>query len=242
LGKGKVILNRAAERLEQIHPADLADYLERTNILNINKIVTLLDEDFAAEVIGNLNINYQTALFRGLKEARAARVINLIDPDEAVDILLTLSPRRRSLIIESLPPDKKIEMQYLLNLSKTPIGGHITSEFLTVSPEDRVRQVIEKIKKETGDFSFLNYIYVLNNNQLVGVFNLHELIMQGLNNLVYKFMIQNVITIHLTTPEEIALKKMFKYRIHALPVVDRQNHILGIVTYDQIATFALAKL
>jgi CBS domain-containing protein/sporulation protein YlmC with PRC-barrel domain len=243
LGKDKVMLNRRVEKLEKIHPADLADYLETTAFSNVSRIINVLDENFAVDVINNLNINYQRALFRSFSPEKAAKILAQIDPDEAVDILLTLSSRRKEPIIANLLPEKKKEISYLLELSKTPIGGLIAPEFITASPEDNVRKVIDKIKKESVDFAFLNYVYVLNKEQqLVGVFDLHELLIQDLSTPVYKFMINNVISIYLSTPEEIALKKMLKYKIHALPVINNKKHLLGIVPYDNIAGFALQKL
>ncbi len=125
-----------------------------------------------------------------------------------------------------------------MGLAKTPIGDFITSQYITVGPEDTVRQVINRVKKETVDFSYLYYIYVVNKeNQLIGVVNLHELLLQDLETQMYRFMVQNVVVVHLTTPEEIAINKMIKYRLQALPVTGRNKKILGIVTIDDLAEF-----
>lgn len=119
----------------------------------------------------------------------------------------------------------------------------MTTEYLVVNTQMTVREVIEKIKKETTDFSFLNYVYVVNNNfELVGVFNLHELLLENLDTPVYKFMVQNLIVVHLSTPEEIVFKKMLKYKIYALPVIDEKRRILGIITLDDISEDLLKKL
>ena len=114
---------------------------------------------------------------------------------------------------------------------------------LAVFSDDIVSKVIEKIKKETSDFSILTAIYVINKEkQLIGVFGLHELLLQNLNVPIYKFMIQNIVVVHLTTPIEIAVKKMFKYRLSSIPVIDFEKHLLGIVTLDDAAKFMLNKL
>lgn len=243
LSRGKVILKTEQDKLEKIRAEDLADYLEKINVKNITKILNILDEEFAAEVIGNLNINYQNALFNQFTDKKAAKVISLIDPDESVDILLTFSHKKQEQIIANLEPAKKKELLYLLSLSKTPIGEIITSEFITVHPQDTVKHILEIIRKTTGDFSMFLYVYVVNNqNQLIGVINLHELIMKTPETQAYKFMVQDVVVIHLTTPEEIAIKKMLKYQLQALPVIDKEKHILGIVTLDDISEFILERL
>jgi len=103
-----------------------------------------------------------------------------------------------------------------------------------------VSQIINKLKIQTADFTTLNYIYVINQlKQLIGVINLHELLLQSGDTLAYKFMIYNVIVVHLTTPEEIAVKKMLKYHLVALPVIDANKQILGIITLDDVDDFIL---
>lgn len=240
LARGRVQLKTELEKLEKIRAEDLADYLEQTNVKNITKILNVLDEEFAAEVIGNLNINYQTALFRHFSDNKTSKVLSLIDPDDAVDILLTFSPKKRETIVKLFSEEKRNEIEYLLSLSKTPIGEIITSEYLAVPPDDTVRQIVDKIRKETSDFSFMNYVYVVNKTQqLIGVINLHELLMQQQDTQAYKFMVQDVVVVHLTTPEDIAIKKMLKYDLQALPVIDKDKKLLGIITVDDISEFML---
>lgn len=236
LTRGQVKLKKKEEKLEKIRPEDLADYLEQTNIANTKKFLKMMDLEKAAEVVSNLNINYQTNLFRHFKSATAAKFLNFIDPDEAVDVLLTLPKKKREEIINLLDDDIKNDVLKLLEYSNNPIGSLITTEYLTVNSDDSVRIVIDKIKKETSDFSVLDYVYVVNKKQeLVGVFNLHELILEDLSTPVYKFMTQNIIVVHLTTPKELVLKKMFKYKLYALPVIDENKHILGIITLDDLS-------
>ncbi len=244
LTKGSLLLKKEEEKIERIHPADLADYLEQTNVNNVVRFVnTSLDKDFIGDVIDNLNINYQTAVFEELKPKKAAQILEYVDPDEAVDILLTLSKRRRSAILKYLKPEIQKELEYLMQMSKTPIGELMTSEYLTVSPEMRLKEVVQIIKKKGDDFPFLNYIYVLNSKkQLVGVFSLYELISNDQNTRVYKVMVGNVISIYLTTPKELALKKMLKYKLSALPVISSDKIMLGMVTFDDLSEELIEKL
>src|SRR3989338_7771134 len=243
LTRGQVKLKKEEKRLEKLFPEDLADYLEKTNVTNANKILKILDEKFAADVIGNLNINYQTSLFKQFNLDRCAKIITLIDPDEAVDVLLAMSQKKREQIIELLPDLKKKEIKALIRLSRTPIGELLTTEYLAVQPKDTVSHVMSKIKNETTEFSYFSAIYVLNEkNQLIGVFGPHDLLLQEQSGLVYKFMTQNIIVIHLTTPVEIAVKKMLKYKLSALPVIDMEKQILGIVTIDDVTEYLLEKI
>ena len=241
--RGNVKLRMKEEKLEKVRPEDLADYLEKTNVINARKFLKILDTEKAAEVIGNLNINYQTALFKSFQTEKAAKLISFLDPDEAVDVLLTLSKRKRDEVLEKLNPKIKEQILHLFELSKEPIGALITTEYLTVNPEDTVREVIDKIKKETMDFSSLYSVYIINKEkQLTGVVNLAEILRQDLDLPLYKFMTQNLVVIHLTTPVEIAMKKFLKYRLSSLPVVNQEKRIEGIVNFDDITNYVLERI
>jgi CBS domain-containing protein/sporulation protein YlmC with PRC-barrel domain len=242
LTRGKVKLKKEEGKLAKIRPEDLAEYLGKTNIANTKKILKILDEKHAASVIGNLNVNYQIEIFKNFSSEKSAKILSLIDIDEAVDILLTFSKKRREEIIQYMNEDKKKEIYYLLTLSTTPIGEVLTTEYLVVSSETTVKEVMDLIKKQTVNFKSFYCVYIKNNeNQIVGVFNLHELLLQDAETPVYKFMIQNVIVIHLTTPQEIIIKKMLKYKLIALPVIDKDKHILGIVTTYDVTESILQK-
>ena len=235
LARGQVKLRKKEEKLEKIRPEDLADYLERTNVVNARKFLRILDEKKAAEVIEKLHVNYQTSLFKHYKAERAAKFLNFISPDNAIDVLLSLTSKRRKEILHFVPQKKKGELERLLKFSTTPIGYLLITEFLTVYPDNSVKEVIDKVKKETTEFWYLVHIYVVNKeNQLIGVFNLHELLLQDFNTLVYKFMVQSIITLNLTTPVEIALNRMIHNRLQALPVIDEGRHVLGLVAFQPL--------
>lgn len=242
LGRGRVFLKKKEEKLQRIRSEDLADYLEKTTIRNVKKVLDTLNPLYSAQVMQNLNINYQSALFRSFPPEKAVQFLEVIDSDEVVDILLSIGFKKRQLIIPLLSEVKKQEVIYLLDLSKTSIGKLITSEFYCVDSQLTASQIINNLKRETSDFTTLNYIYVINQHkQLIGVFNLHELILQPSDAMAYKFMIHNVVVAHLTTPEEIAVKKMLKYHLVALPVIDINKKILGIITLDDVDDFILKK-
>lgn len=243
LAYGRVLLKKEEQKLEKIKPEDLATYLERTNILNIKKFLKILDDRTAAEVVNFLNVNFQTSLFRQSRPERVAKIISLMDPDEAVDVLSTLSTKKRDQLLLLLDSEKRKDIQYLLRLAKTPIGSIVTTEYLSVDSNSSVKEVLSEIRKKTGEFSFLSYVYVTNKEQqLIGAFDLHELILEDSETPVYKFMVPNLVVAHLTSSKEIILKKMIKYRLSAIPVIDDDRHIQGIVTLDDAIQLVLPKI
>ncbi len=242
LSRGKVVLRKEEGKLSQLRPEDLADHLETMGLRNVTRIIALLDDFRAARVIESLNVSYQQNLFKQFTPQRSAKIIESMDPDDAVDILLTLTPKRKEHIIECLSQGKQQELTKLLHLSVTPIGGLITSEYFTAAPEETALTIRHRIRNQTGEYSCLDYVYAVNKDrQLVGVANLHELLLQKSDTPLFKYMNPSVIVLHLTTPMEIAIKRMLKYHLEALPVIDDKKVLLGIVTVDDLTEIILKK-
>ncbi len=235
LANGTVQLKKDIGDLERMRPEDLADYLEKTNIKNVNKIITDLSDEYAADVIEDLNVNYQTALFKRFAPEKATKIIDLLEPDEAVDILLTLPREKRVEILEGLEKTKHEELRELMKYSKTSVGKLINPDFISIESEITASEALSQVKEALPDEPFSKYIYTVNKEGiLVGVFELHNLLIQQSDTPVYKFMEQDVVVAHLTTPQEIALKRMLKYKLYALPVVGDNKKMIGVVTFDDM--------
>jgi len=242
-GSGQIQLKHHEERLARIHEEDLADYLETTTIHNARSFLKTIGIKKASNIIENLTTHYQIELFNGFEPAKAAEIITLIDPDVAVDILLTLHRKNRDKITQLLTVEKQSQLHRLMTLSRTPVGKLMTSEFCAVESHTTARDVLKTVRKTTTDFSSLPAVYVLNReDQLVGVFNLHELIMQDLDTPAYRFMIPEPIVVLMTTPLEVVISKFLKYKIPILPVINRDKKILGIITIDDISDIILRKI
>lgn len=243
LSRGKLQLKLELGKLKKIRPEDLADYLEQTNVNNTKKILTSIDEEYAAEVVNSLNVTYQTEIFKTINPQKAARIIALVDPDEAVDILMGLDALQVEAILNLLPDSKKAPLEHLLKHVRTPVGDLMTTEFITAKANDLTKNIIDKIKNETVEFKQLNNIYVLNEtSQLIGVCNLHELLLQNPETPIYKYMISDVVVAHLHTPQELTIKRMLKYKLSTLPVVNSEKVFLGIITLDDVAEIILSNL
>ena len=236
LASGRIVLKSEQEKLNKLHPEDLAEHLEHANIQNVLRSLKVMDEEMSAQVIADLNVDYQREIFRRFSAEHAGEILSLIGPDEAVDVLLSLEPERREEILKFIEKSKKGAITHLLHLAKTPIGHLMSTEYVTVTSDMTVREVMEKIRKQTSDFSELHYVYCLNKDeQIVGVETLHELLLQKQDTPFYKIMNQNLILGRLTTPKEIALRRMIKYSIYALPIVDESRKLLGIVSLQSVA-------
>jgi CBS-domain-containing membrane protein len=186
-------------------------------------------------------IEIDAASNRGIDEIRelreAVRTAPFSSPYKVyiVDEAHMLTKEAANALLKTLEHEKEAELRELMKLSETPVGHYMTTEFLTVSRDDVASLILRRIPSETDHMDFLDYVYVVNSkNQLIGVFNMHELLTQKKDTPVYKFMTADVIVAHLNSPLKLVFRKLIKYKISALPIVDVKKRILGIVTVDDI--------
>jgi len=243
LVRGSIRVKKKESKLQNMRPEDLAEHLEQTNELNIKKFLHLLDINFATEVISNLSISYQRDLFRAWNPERGAAIINRMETIIAADILISLSRKKRDEILKIVNENKRSTIQKLLTLTRTPISKRLSSEYFVVQPTETPRNIIQKMRNTAADYVSLDYIYVVNQKkQLIGVCNLHELLIQQEDTPIYKFMSQNLIEAYLKTPLEIIVNKMVKYKLHAIPVVDSNKELLGIIPFDSVSDIIEKKI
>jgi magnesium transporter len=222
--------------LKRLNPEDLADHLDRTNFRNVKRIISILDETYAAEVINNLNPNFQTALFTSFTPEKSAQALSYLDPDECVDILLTLTPHIRAKILAILDVSKRQDIESLMQIAHTPLGDIMSLAYYDVTAEMTVGQVKAELRDRQDIEVKTMSVFVLNKTgQLIGFFSLRDLMCQRDETPVFKFMFQNIIVIHLSTPREIAYKKMIKYQLGSLPVIDSERKLVGVVRWFDVA-------
>jgi magnesium transporter len=235
LANGRIVLSSEKEQLKKIHPEDLAEHLEHATIRNVLRSLRVMDKELSARVVADLNVDYQREIFQRFSAEHAGEILSLIDADEAVDVLLSLESSKREEILAHIQHGKKGPILHLLHHAKTPIGHLMSAEYISVQAETSVKNTLDKIKKDTRDFSEVIYIYALNKDeQVVGVVTIHDLLMQNPDVPLYKFMNQNLVLGRLTTPKEIVLRRLIKYNLYALPVVDDDRKLIGIVPLQHI--------
>lgn len=235
LARGRVMMNQTDSKLKRLKPEELAGHLDKMNLRNVKRIINLFDDEYAANIVGKLNISSQAALAKSFTPQRTASILSLIEASEVVDILLALNRHDRDKIINLLDKGKQQEIKRLMGLAKTPVGHVVTNEYVTAKPNETAGNVLHRLRDVNNDFKDVRYVYVVNeDNQLIGIFTLYELIMQKNDNSAYKFMIQNPVAVQLITPKELVIRKMTKYRLNSLPVITEKRHMLGVINIHDL--------
>ena len=239
LARGRVMLKKQEMNITKLRPEDLAEYLNRLSLRNAKKLLHTLDDEFTASVIRSLSTHVRGQMVKIFTPERLVRILSHMDTDEVVDVLLSSEKHVKDKIIHLLTGEWKTEVMNLLKIAKTPVGDLMNIQFFAASPVDTVSKVMKQMRKEAPQLSDIKYVYVVNDvYELIGVFSLLELIFQNSEEPLYKFMNTNPVTATLSTPKEIILKRLVKYKLESLPIVDERNHLVGVVSIVDIAQVA----
>ncbi|MCL5104569.1 MAG: CBS domain-containing protein [Armatimonadetes bacterium] len=232
-GVGRLKLKVSAERLSALHPSDIARILNELDPDQRTEVMESLDIETAAEVLTEVHPEVQASIVENLEDERAADILEEMEPDEAADVLGDISADRREDILEEMEPEEAEDVKELLVYEDQSAGGLMTTEYVAISREKTAQQAIDTIRELEPSAETIYYLYVVDSSEhLVGVLSLRDLIIAKPYTPIEDFMVTNVIHVHLDAGVEEVARAMSDYNLLALPVVDDENRLQGIVTVD----------
>jgi sporulation protein YlmC with PRC-barrel domain len=239
----RVKLRIEYERLADMHPSDLADILEDLSPAEREAVFQSLDEEVAAETLEEVDPRLQVSLLEKLDEERIADIVEEMDPGAAADLLAELSEEQSDAILEEMEPEERQEVEELLEFDEKSAAGSMTTEFVAVGVNATVADAVQALRTFDGDPESVTEIYVLDDNRVLkGAVPLARMIMAQPESRVFLLSEARV----LSCPADLnqnALAEMFdKYNLRALPVVDSQGRMVGVVYADHVISFLREKL
>jgi Mg/Co/Ni transporter MgtE len=156
-----------------------------------------------------------------------------MSPDEATDLLAEMPDERRQGLLKLMEADEANEVRELLRYEEDTAGGLMTTEYVTVSPDMTAAQAIEHLRQIGEEAELLYYVYVVDTEEhLLGVFSLSDLIIARPETPIVDFMHKRLVSVELDTEQDEIAQIVAKYNLIAVPVVDAENHMHGVVTAD----------
>ncbi len=220
--------------LENLHPSDLAELVEDLNDRQKQEFFALLSDEDAAEIIQEMEEFDQVTLFRLLTRKRASAILKEMASDDAVDLLGELSEDESRELLNLLK-EEAAEIRGLLQYPEDSAGGIMTTEFTALPLTLNVEGAIKRLRQIAPDAETIYYVYVVDDQKrLAGVVSLRELIAAQDEMLVKDIMRKNVISVDVSMDQEEVARVVSKYDLLAVPVVDEEQRLLGIVTVDDI--------
>ena len=229
----EVQLSVTHTRLDELHPADVADILEQLDPQQRANVFKHLDESQATEAISEMEDEYQADFIEDLDDAKAANVLGNMDHDDAVDIVRDLSYEKAEALLRLMGVEDAAEIRRLLGFKDGTAGGMMTTQFVAVPETFTVRETIEVLRELPEEHPTVHYVYVLDEyDKLVGVLSLRTLVLTDDSKVMHDIMYTDLITASPDETEDDVAADVFKYDLPAMPVVDERVKLLGIVTTD----------
>ncbi len=232
-GDATMRLKVSGHRMTDLHPADLAEIISDLSRGESTKLLETLDVKTLADALEEVEPDFQASLLEQMSDDKAADVLEEMAPDEAADLLAELPDDRSQQLLKLMEDEDAEDVRKLLMYPEDRAGGIMTTEFVSVPPHLTAGQAIAVLRETASEAETVFYVYVTDEEErLVGVFSLRELVLADPETLVSQFMHRRVVCVNLLDTQSQVAQVVAKYNLIAVPVVDDQRRLHGIVTAD----------
>ena len=230
----QIKLSISHKTLDDMHPADIADIIEKLDPRLRGQVFAQLDTAQAAEAISEFDDeDLRSEMLENMSDRDVSSMLALMDPDDAAEIIDELGSEKAEKLLRLMGVKDERAIRNLLGYEEDTAGRIMTSEFVALPATSTVADAVDAIKRLDEDFEAVYYVYTTDPaGALAGVLSLRTLIVaerdQRLRDLAFK----DVVWVAPDLDQEEVAEEMAKYDLAAIPVCDENRHILGIVTVD----------
>lgn len=231
----QIKLTISRQKLNNLHPADLAEILTELHGPQRETLFTSLDSETAAETLQEMEEDVQVSLFSKLSDEHASSVLEEMDPDEAADLIAQMPPERMQRLLSRMEAEDAADVQELLSYEPDSAGGIMTTEFIGLPSMLTAQQTIDRLRELEPDAETIYYLYVIDESErLIGVLSLRDLIVSHADKPIVDFMKTSCIKVHVDDSVDEVRDVITKYDLLAVPVVDEREVLRGIITVDDV--------
>lgn len=221
--------------LAEMNDADIAACMDDLDEPDMLKVFRILPKDLAADVFSYLEVENQQMIITSLTDKEAAHIIDNLMADDAVDLLEEMPASVVKKLLINVSAEARRDINHLLRYPEDSAGSIMTVEYVDLKESLSVEQAIERIRKVGVDSETINICYVLDaQRKLIGTVALRYLLLSDSEAIIGDIMHENVISINTLMDQEEVVKQFKKYDFTAMPVVDNENRLVGIITVDDI--------
>jgi len=223
----------AFAELAELHPVDIADIVSQVGPRERAAVLAALNAELAADTLQEMEAELRAAALTEMSLERAVRVLAALDADAAADVLADVPDELAEQLLGRLPDERELDLRELASHPEHSAGALMTTELTTVRKGTTSGAALEFIRRAQPDQHAMSYVYVLDGDERVaGVVSLRDLVLAEPGDAVDDIMEDDVVTVTADIDEEEVGRRMTRYNLLALPVVDDEHHLLGIVTLD----------
>lgn len=221
--------------LSQKNPTDLAGVLPSLPATEYAMVFRLLEKPKAVEVFENLAFEDQQKLLAGFRDEQVRDLVEHMSPDDRAYLLDELPARVAKRLVRMLSPAERQATNLLLGYKEDTAGRIMTPEYISLKTYLQVSEALAKIRRIGLDKETVYYCYVIDEQrQLLGIVSLKDLVLANLEAKIGDIMHRDVVFVHTDDDQEEVARQIRKYDLLALPVVDREDRLVGIITHDDV--------
>jgi magnesium transporter len=233
----RVKLRITHEKLEDLHPADLADIIEDLSASERQSIIASLDEETAAAVLAELDARLTTQIVEDLDPEKAADILEEMAPDAAADLLADLSKETSEELLDEMPGQEANEVRGLLKFDRATAGGMMNTEFVFVSESATRDEVTEWLRKQDQNFDQLDTVVLLDDKaQYSGAVPVVRMLLAGPEERLVALRMEPVVSLPPEADEKEVFQLFDKYNLRMLTVVDKENRPIGAIAVDDVVS------
>ncbi len=228
------------EEYAQLHPADLADRLQRLPTDEAREILTLLPPWVASAVVAELEPEKSAELLSELSSEQVTNFLRKMPSHEAADVAQDLTEEQRAEALADLPPEQSAKVSALLRYPEDTAGGIMSDRFISLRADQTIQECQETLRSHAEErIEDVSYLYVTDGQQkLVGVISLRDLVFRKPDRRIEEIMNRNVTSIRVDADQEEIARRFEHYHYLGLPVVDENDRMLGIVSANDVIEVA----
>ncbi len=225
--------NTLRDILTTMKPYDIAAIFEELQDEKTPILFRILPKELAAETFVEMDDETQEFLIHGLSDSELKEVVDELFVDDAVDLIEEMPANVVKRILRQADKDMRKQINELLKYPEDSAGSIMTTEFIVLRPDMTAEMAIKRIRRTGVDKETIYTCYVTdNNNKLIGISTVKDLLLADDDDLVNDLMEENVISVNTLDDQEQVAQMFSNYNFLALPVVDNENRLVGIVTID----------
>lgn len=220
------------EKMSAYNPVDLAELLVELDDKELAMVFRMIDKDDAAQVFSYMDDDQQQTLLNSFTSKEIRYILDSMATDDAVDLLEDMPANVVNRLLSQVSADTRADINRLLKYPEDSAGSIMTVEYIDLSPDMTVQQALDKIRKVGIHSETVYTCYVVVRRKLVGIVTAEVLMTNEKDTLIRDLMRENFIYIRTSDDQEDAAKLFRKYGLIAIPVLDDEGYIVGIVTFD----------
>jgi CBS domain-containing protein len=240
-----VQLKSSKDKLSRLHPVEIAQLAETLSPIHRTEVVESLDNEVAADTLEEMSTEAQARILEEMEKERAADILEEMSPDDAVDVLGELSDEKAEELFNLMEEDEKADVAELMPYEHDTAGGLMTTEFIVFPKQLTAGQAIARLREMAETPNMIYYLYVVEEEsswQLRGLISLRSLILADPTRSLEDVMRSEFRYAHPSDSAQAVAQTISEYNLLALPVVDDEGDIAGIVTVDDAMEILLPRM